>query len=173
MSNVDRISKSVLVGFVPLTFPRDPIFVNLFDEHTVLGKIFEPLLEADKNGVLIPGIASDWITSENGKTITFSLMKDRHFSNGSLVTIDDVVYSIKRHLESSKSQSRDFLKDVLDVSETPFKKVAIQLSKPNPAVLKALTRDHLGILPNGWIFDAASDEPLIGCGPYPVVRDMK
>lgn len=39
------LEKIVLIGFVPVTFPGDPIDVNFVEEHTILGQILEPLFE--------------------------------------------------------------------------------------------------------------------------------
>ena len=157
-------------GYVPLTFPRDILAVNQFAEHTVLGQILEPLVDADRFGNIAPGIADEWKISEDGKTLTFTIASDKKFSNGSKLTAKDVKYSLDRHLKS-KSQSSNFLRGLKEVMISGSNKIEIHLEEPNVAIMKALTRDQLGIVPEGWVFDPASSEPFIGSGPYKMKKE--
>lgn len=163
-------SISPTLGYVPVTFPRDPAEVNLVEEHTILGQILEPILDSDKNGSLDAGIAESWKFDKSGTTVTLNIKKGRVFSNGKEISSDDVVYSIERHLNHPKSQSSQFLKDIKSIRAIDARKIEIQLHKKNPAILKALTREQLGILPKGWKFDASSSEPFVGSGPYRAVK---
>lgn len=157
------------LGFVPNTFPRDMTEVNQFAEHAILGQILEPLVDADRFGNMTPGIAKSWNVSNEGRTLTFDLFADRKFSNGKLISAKDVLYTLKRHLAGT-SQSRNFLTSVESITSDGPEKVTIKLKEPNVAILKALTRDHLGIVPEGWVFDPKSDEPIIGSGAYRLIR---
>ncbi|MGE0527333.1 MAG: ABC transporter substrate-binding protein [Bdellovibrionales bacterium] len=157
------------LGFVPMTFPRDTTAVNQFAEHAILGQILEPLVDADRFGNMTPGLAKSWNVSKDGRTFTFDLFTDREFSNGKAITSKDVLYSLKRHLNGS-SQSRNFLTSIKSIAADGPGRIIIKLKEPNVAILKTLTRDHLGIVPEGWTFDPKSDEPIIGSGAYRLVR---
>ncbi len=158
------------LGFVPITFPRDPAEVNFVEEHTILGQILEPILDSDRSGSLDKGIAENWQFDKTGTIITLILKKGRLFSNGKEVLSGDVVYSIERHLKHPKSQSSQFLKDIKSIKAVDDRKIEVHLAKRNPAILKALTREQLGVLPKGWKFDASSVEPFIGSGPYRAIK---
>lgn len=158
------------LGYVPSTFPRDMIEVNQFAEHAILGQILEPLVDADRFGNMTPGIAESWAVSKDSKTLTFKVRTDRVFSNGKPITSKDIAYSLKRHL-GSKSQSNNFLSAISKIEPTSAKDLVITLKEPNVAILKALTRDHLGVVPEGWTFDSKSDEPYVGSGPYRLKRE--
>lgn len=164
-------SKALTIGYVPVVFPRDPAEANFVEEHTILGQILEPILDSDQNGGLDDGIAENWVFDNSGTTITMKLKSGRLFSNGKTVSANDVVYSIERHLHHPKSQSAQFLKDVLSIKATTANTIQIKLAKKNPAILKALTRDQLGIVPKDWKFDPHSNEPFIGSGPYRAVKE--
>lgn len=157
------------LGYVPTSFPRDMIEVNQFAEHAILGQILEPLVDADRFGNMTPGLAKSWKVSTDGRTLTFDLFTDRIFSTGKTISSKDVVYSLARHLNGG-SQSRNFLTSIESISAEGPNGVIIKLKEPNVAILKALTRDHLGIVPEGWKFDPKSDEPIIGSGAYRLVR---
>ncbi len=156
-------------GYVPVTFPRDVALVNQFAEHVVLGQILEPLVDADRFGSMTRGIAESWSVSPDGKTLSFKIGDGQHFSNGKAVGAKDVKYSIDRHLHE-KTQSSNFVRAIKEVRVKSPSEIEILLSEPNVSILKALTRDHLGIVPYGWKYDSTSDEPIIGSGPYRLKR---
>ncbi len=156
-------------GYVPVTFPRDIVLVNQFAEHVVLGQILEPLVDADRLGNMMRGIAENWSISKDGKLLSFKIGPGQTFSNGKPVEAKDVKYSIDRHL-NEKTQSSNFLRAIKEVRAKSATELEIVLVEPSVAILKALTRDHLGIVPAGWKFDPTSDEPIIGSGPYRLVR---
>lgn len=161
----DAASAVPKFGYVPVTFPRDVALVNQFAEHVVLGQILEPLVDADRFGSMTRGIAESWNVSADGKTLSFKIGADQRFSNGKLVEAKDVKYSIDRHL-NEKTQSSNFVRAIKEVNVKSPSEIEIVLSEPNVSILKALTRDHLGIVPYGWKYDSNSDEPIIGSGPY-------
>lgn len=167
---MDADNKTYSVGYVPHTFPRDPVDINQFLEHMFVGQVIEPLVDSDKYGQVVGGIGKAWTFDKSGREIQFTLDTTKKFSNGKAVTSDDVVFSIGRHL-NSKSQSSGFLSDVESVSAAGPDKVVIKLAKPNVAVIKALSRDQLGVLPKGWKFDPASNEPYTGTGPYRLLKE--
>jgi len=157
-------------GYLPITFPRDPVEVNQFPEHIVLGQILSPLIETDADGNLLPGIARRWEFSKDRKTIIFELDSSYKFDNGNQVTSGDVKYSIDRHL-SGRSQSRNFLSSIQEIQAPSPNEIHIILKEPDTAIIKALSRDHLGILPKGWVFDKSSDRPYISSGPYSLIKE--
>lgn len=157
-------------GYVPPTFPRDPVDVNEFYEHILLGQILEPLVESDRLGQTIPGAAERWEFKNNGTTVKFVLRKDIKFSNGQALTAADVKWTLERHL-AGDSQSKNFLNGILSIKALDTKNLEIQLKEKNVGILKALSRDQLGILPKGWRFDPSSTEPITGSGPYRLIKE--
>ncbi len=158
------------VGYFPDTFPRDPILVNQFMEHVLLGQILEPLVQTNSQGFTVPALASEWEVSASGLFMKFKLRQGVRFSDGRALHAKDVVYSLKRHIDSTRSQSRAFLKVIQSVEADDSSTVGINLNRPYLAILKALSRDHLGIVPEGWEFDPSAREPLIGTGAYRAVK---
>jgi len=60
--------------------------------------IFEGLVHMGPNGTPVPGIASSWSISPNGRVWTFRL-RHAEFSNGDLVTAQDFAYGITRAVD--------------------------------------------------------------------------
>ncbi len=156
-------------GYVPLTFPRDPAEVNQFAEHIVLGQILEPMVDTDKLGNVTPGLAESWVFENKGLTIKFKIRTDRVFSNGRKLESKDIKYTIERILEK-KSQSSNFLASVSSIEAPQADALIIHLKEANVSILKALSRDQLGVVPSGWSFEKTSAEPLVGSGPYRLLK---
>ncbi|MBU1141812.1 MAG: peptide ABC transporter substrate-binding protein [Firmicutes bacterium] len=77
------------IGADPLTL--DPSLNGASDGGDVINNTFEGLVR-EFNGLVEPGIAESWVTSADGKTITFTL-RDSLWSDGSDLTAADFVYS--------------------------------------------------------------------------------
>ncbi len=69
----------------------DPGLCGASDGGDVINNTFEGLIR-EKSGVVQPGIAKTWETSDDGKTVTFNLRKSK-WSDGSDLTAHDFVYS--------------------------------------------------------------------------------
>ena len=61
--------------------------------------LFEGLVGEAPNGDLIPGAASAWTMSEDGKTFVFTLRVEARWSNGDPVTAHDFVYAFRRGVD--------------------------------------------------------------------------
>lgn len=73
----------------------DPIKSVGLTEAQVIRDLFEGLVNQDKHGVPIPGVAQSWSTTDN-KIWIFKLRPDAQWSNGEPVTAEDFVYSWRR-----------------------------------------------------------------------------
>ncbi|PKK96341.1 MAG: ABC transporter substrate-binding protein [Tenericutes bacterium HGW-Tenericutes-3] len=83
------------IGADPLTL--DPSLNGASDGGDVINNTFEGLVR-EFNGVVEPGIAESWVTSADGKTITFTL-RDSVWSDGSDLTAADFVYTWLRAMD--------------------------------------------------------------------------
>jgi oligopeptide transport system substrate-binding protein len=61
--------------------------------------IYEGLISESPKGELIPGVASAWTISEDGKTYVFNLRPEARWSNGDPVTAHDFVFSLRRGVD--------------------------------------------------------------------------
>ncbi len=132
-----------------------------------------------------PGLAKSWTVSPDGRTWTFDLRTDAHFSSGNPVTSADVVYSFTRFLNLKVEPALSLLtqtglnksnvaQDVVAVGPSTVK---ITLPKPfSPgAFLAVLTNTTLSIVDskvvqahtvNGDWGHAWLDSHSAGSGPY-------
>lgn len=158
------------IGYIPKTLPRDPVEINLFLEHAIVGQVLETLIKIDTDGNVAPGLAEKWEITQNGHQFIFTLRSGLVFSDGSKLTSEDVLYSLGRHQQSTISQSKGYFDNVQEMKVLSPLQFQITLKQPQVALLKILTRDHLGIVPKGWVFKKDAESPWIGTGPYVLMK---
>ena len=87
---------SVIVGITQDLDSLDPHKAVAAGTEEVLFNIYEGLVKPDRDGNLIPAVAESYTMSEDGMIYTFSLRENIKFHDGTPVTSEDVIYSIKR-----------------------------------------------------------------------------
>jgi oligopeptide transport system substrate-binding protein len=74
----------------------DPHLAEGLPSAQILRDLFEGLTAESPEGRIVPGAAVRWNISRDGKTYTFYLRRDAHWSNGDPVTAEDFVYGLRR-----------------------------------------------------------------------------
>ncbi|MGN6098680.1 MAG: ABC transporter substrate-binding protein [Bosea sp. (in: a-proteobacteria)] len=137
------------------------------DSYYVYRNIFDNLVTRDDKGEIVPQVATAW-RQVSDTDIEFDLRSDITFHDGSKLTADDVVYSVKRITDPkfASPQLGQFDKIVDAVALSPTK-VKLVTSGPYPALLAQLVK--LSIVPKAVVEavgkDAFNLKP-IGSGPY-------
>ena len=91
----NNTKKIINVGVTYAPGTINPLSPNGEVATTVTGLMFLPLLEIDSNMEFQPMLA-DSITTEDNKTFTINLNKDATWTDGTKVSSDDVIYTIKQ-----------------------------------------------------------------------------
>ncbi len=146
------------VGADPRTL--DPSLVTGVPGFNVLQDLFEGLVTLDEKGNLIPGVASSWQTSPDGKTWTFHLRNDVRWSNGKPVTAGDFVYAWRRQVNpmtgSEYSQALTPIRNAVQIAEGNMPVDRLGVEAPDPLTLVVHLRDPtpylLSLLTNCYLF---------------------
>jgi oligopeptide transport system substrate-binding protein len=77
----------------------DPSLVTDVVGQRILDDLCEGLVTLSQDGRSVPGVATSWETSADGKTWTFQLRDNARWSNGKPVTADDFVYAWRRQVD--------------------------------------------------------------------------
>jgi oligopeptide transport system substrate-binding protein len=93
------------IGADPLTL--DPSLNGASDGGDVINNTFEGLTR-EINGIVQPGIASSWVTSADGLTVTFTL-RESHWSDGSALTASDFLYTYKRAMDPATASEYSWI----------------------------------------------------------------
>lgn len=154
---------SIVVGIQNDLDSLDPHLAGSAGTSEVLFNIFEGLVKPDSNGELIPAVASDYTISEDGTCYTFTLRENVTFHNGEPVTIEDVIYSVKRCAGMLEGQTEPLVSAysvIAEVKEIDNKTVELVLSAADTELIGYLTQ---AILPAGYENQATKP---VGTGPF-------
>lgn len=165
----------------------DPADAYDYFSISLIEQVFDTLLTYDDNGDLVPLLAKEIPTPENGGispdglTYTYELKSGLKFSNGDTLTADDVAYSIlrSRDIEVGIPPRRgdpSFLLDVIDTvqavdDDTLTVTLKFRFSAFNAMMALWNTAPvHRDFFPmNAWTGDVPADmQNLIAAGPYKV-----
>ncbi len=92
----------LVIGKYSEVLDLDPHFSASQTNWEVQAVVYESLVFLDNDLVPVPGLAESWETPDD-RTYVFKLRQGAKFHNGREVTADDVVYSLRRVLESPES----------------------------------------------------------------------
>ncbi|WP_181882826.1 ABC transporter substrate-binding protein [Helicobacter sp. MIT 01-3238] len=138
--------------------------------------LYEGLLKADKNGAIIPSLATSFALDTSGKVYVFSLRKGVRFSNGEEFNADAVVLNFASILKNRARHSWSGLARALErVEKIDDYTVRLVLKEPYAPTLNelALPRPFRFLAPSAFPPDldlvAQNPEP-IGTGAYMLVE---
>jgi oligopeptide transport system substrate-binding protein len=125
----------------------------------VLDDLFEGLVTLDEAGHTVPGVATSWETSTDGKTWTFHLRENARWSNGQPVTAQDFIYGWRRQVDpatgSEYAQALAPIENAMDAAagKMPPSKLGVEaagmhtlvvhLHQPTAYLLALLTNPYL------------------------------
>ncbi|MCW5735936.1 MAG: ABC transporter substrate-binding protein [Enhydrobacter sp.] len=137
---------------------------------TVSAKTTEGLLEYDYDINPKPALATEWSISPDGKTYTFKLRPNVKFHDGKPFTSADVAHSIQL-LKTVHPRGRNTFANVTEVKTPDPLTAIIELSKPAPYLIKALTAAESPMIPkhlyeSGSPMGNPNGNAPVGTGPY-------
>ncbi|WP_212942956.1 ABC transporter substrate-binding protein [Paenibacillus antibioticophila] len=133
--------------------------------HAQIRLTHSSLLTIDSDLNFIGDLAESYTVSEDALTWTFPLRDDVKFSNGELVTAEDVKFTYEMLKEDGIKFDLSFVESIEALPEDNT--VVIRLLEPRSTFVSQLT--EIGIVPEAHYDDNYSQNP-IGSGPYQVVQ---
>ncbi|WP_116133356.1 ABC transporter substrate-binding protein [Tropicimonas sp. IMCC34043] len=155
----------------------DPVLNDANVDIWILSNMYDTLLlpSADGKGVE-PGLATEWSVADDAMSVTLTLRDGIKFSDGTPITVEDVVWSLDRARNPDNGIWNFLLASVASVEAPDDKTVKLVLSQPDPAIEAALTVFNAAIMPKAAFeampgdTDAAKAEAFakapIGSGPF-------
>jgi peptide/nickel transport system substrate-binding protein len=161
-----------------IAFP-DPISVleagqeGAVAQYYIQQLINEGLVALNEDGKISPALAESW-ENEDLTVWTFKLRTDAKFSDGSDVTIDDIIYSINRSADPEQQPSiAYFWPEGFEVEAVDASTLKITLPQAQSNFLWSVSNNGgLFVTKESWVesVDAPGSEKdtLLGSGPYKV-----
>ncbi|MCA9865377.1 MAG: peptide ABC transporter substrate-binding protein [Anaerolineales bacterium] len=109
--------------------------------------IFDGLVRYDERGNVVPALAKEWIVSDDGLTITFTLYEDRVWHDGQPVTTADVAftYGLMQDEAFPGSASLKTLWQSVTINVIDDTTISFTLSQPYSPFFEATTRSILPV----------------------------
>lgn len=140
------------------------------DSYFVYRNIFDNMLTRDNDGKIVPQVATSWRQIDDSTT-EFTLRGDIKFHDGSPLTADDVVFSVKRITDPAfKSPQRDQFNKIVDAIAVSPTVVRLKTEGPYPVLLAQLAK--LSIVPKAYVAQVGNEkfnQAPLGSGPYKFV----
>ncbi|TCP49935.1 extracellular solute-binding protein (family 5) [Tamaricihabitans halophyticus] len=146
----------------------DPQLADVATSWQLMSLVYEPLVTVGPDFAIEPVLAKRWETPSPTEYV-FHLREGVRFSNGRLMTAEDVVGSFNRLLEGNgvwKAQ----IGPLASVSKIDENKVSFRLSMPYEPFLASLANVPAAVLPMKEIENGSLDlsTRMLGTGPYVV-----
>ncbi len=150
----------------------DPHVTTAYPSFQVLENIYDTLVVPDPETLeMAPSLATEWTTSEDSLTWTFTLAEGVTFHDGSEFDSADVVYSFNRIIDEELSNAFRFA-SVESVTAPDPQTVEIALTEPTPNLLANIGGfKGMAILPEGAAEDLDLATEANGTGPF-VLEDQ-
>lgn len=144
--------------------------------YIMMSLLYDNLLWFGPDGALIPWLASDYSTSEDGLTWTFTLQDNATWHDGEPVTADDVAFTMDFIKNNQHLRWTDPVTTQVESVEVVDEHTAVfHLTAPTPGFALLIAAD-VPILPQHIWQDATLtwgepvNVPPIGSGPYKLVE---
>ena len=130
----------------------DPALVSGQLEGRICAALYEGLTRRDAKGKSIPGVAESWTVSPDGKTYTFTLRPNLHWSNGEPLTSDDFRFSWLRALNpatgSPYAEVLFFIRGAEDYQAGRAPAESLEVATPDPRTLVVRLKNPVPFFPS-------------------------
>ncbi|KZL22607.1 ABC transporter substrate-binding protein [Pseudovibrio sp. Ad37] len=144
-----------------LTFARyddsnlvDPVYADRNPDIWMVTNLYDTLLRTKADGkTIVPGLASGYEVSADGKTISITLRDGIKFSDGSAITPADVKFSLERATNPDFGPWSGLLGSVESITATD-NGVTLAMKNPDPTIISILATFNTAIVSKA-AFEAA------------------
>jgi peptide/nickel transport system substrate-binding protein len=175
------VAMAAMLGSQPAKADRNNLVIDLVDEpssldphvqwnpdsYYVYRNIFDNLLTRDDRGEIAPQIATAWRAISDTE-IEFDIRQGVKFHDGTPLTVDDVVFSLRRILNPEfRSPQLSQFNRITAVEAVGTDKIRIRTNGPYPVLLAQLVK--LSIVSRAYVERVGNEEfnrTPMGSGPY-------
>ncbi|MBX2884633.1 MAG: ABC transporter substrate-binding protein [Granulosicoccus sp.] len=167
---------------VMIVQPEPPSLASYLSTSGPIGlmapKVYDGLLDYDKDLKAVPSLAESWEVSEDGKTVTFNLRKGVKWHDGADFTSADVQFTVMDVLKQVHPRGPNSFKEVTSIDTPDAHTAVFNLANPAPYMMRALGSYESPIVPKHLlagqdIRSADVANKPVGTGPFTFVEWKK
>lgn len=151
-------------------FPANEQGTNSNDYVVVIANLYDSLVRMNAQGEIVPGLATEWSVSEDGLCYTFTLREGVKFHDGSLMTADDVVFSLE--MSAPLANGKALLINYDHAEKVDEKTVNVYLTDPYSGFINGMASRVAMIFSKEYyesVGEEGYQEAPIGTGAYKFV----
>jgi len=134
-------------------------------DRVVYANIMEGLVKVDRNGKFVPGLATKWDVSQDGKVYTFHLRKGVSFHNGEAFNAQVAKWNLERGAaQDTKNAHPEFFRVIATIETPDDSTLKITLNDVDALFIVHMAEGDAVMLPMKG-FENTAAEP-IGTGPF-------
>lgn len=134
-------------------------------DRVVYANIMEGLVKVDRNGQFVPGLATKWEASPDGKVYTFHLREGVRFHNGEPFNAQVAKWNLERSAaEETKNAHPDFFRVITNIETPDDNTLKVTLAEVDALFITHMAEGDAVMLPMKG-FENMAAEP-VGTGPF-------
>ena len=153
----------------------DPRVTQSRHEEQVIAQVFDQLIAADEEGVLHPGLATDWEVAEDNTSITLTLREDVTFHDGTPFNAEAVKFTLDTIVDpATGSQGAiDILGPYAGSEVLGEYQIRIDYDRPFPNAAQSLSENELSPVSPTAVEELGNGgfaQSPVGTGPFRFVQ---
>lgn len=162
-----RRNLRIAVGSIPTSW--DPLHVTSLEHLWLTTLLYDSVGRWNLDGAILPALGLGWTNSAFDRVLDVTLRPDAFFHDGTLLTPDDVRWTIERARNSGASVADGWrMEHVWRTESLDAHTVRIILEAPDAALAASLAAPALSVLPEGVDLHRVDG----GTGPFAVHIDI-
>ena len=138
-------------------------------DRVVYANVFEGLVKVDENGAFVPGLATGWEVSNDGKTYTFHLRQGVRYHNGEAFNAAVAKWNLARAMaEGTVNPHPEFFRGIESIETPDDATLVIRLKEVDALFIVHMAEGDAVMLPRKG-YEQAASRP-VGTGPFKFVQ---
>ncbi|MDE3192170.1 MAG: peptide ABC transporter substrate-binding protein [Chloroflexota bacterium] len=154
----------------------DPMLSALFVDRNIHYQMYDSLVRINAKGEIVPGLATKWTTSSDGKTVTFDLRQGVKYQDGTTFDAASVKWNLDRYRQKGSHRTGELAPvESVDVVDDHTVKVTLKTAF---APFLSILVDRAGMMVSQKVADAMGKDFTVhpykaGTGPFVLTEAVK